>query len=220
VNAILAGATGFTGSHLARELASRRDARVIALVRKTTQALERPVEQVACDFTRLDTLAPMPEADAVFCALGTTIAKAGSREAFRQVDYDAIMAVGRYGRRCGASRFLLVSSVGASPKSANFYLRVKGEAERDLATLGYRELHIFRPSLLLGERSENRLGETIGGPFVKAIGWALVGSLAKYRGIEAIAVARAMVQTATQPPASGVRIYHYREIAALVGGHI
>ena len=218
MNAILAGASGFTGGHLARELASRRDAQVTALVRKTTQALERPVKQVVCDFARLDALAPVLEADAVFCALGSTIVKAGSREAFRQVDYDAVMAVGRYGRRCGASQFLLVSSVGASPKSRNFYLRVKGEAERDLATLGYRALHIFRPSMLLGVRAEKRIGETIGIPLIKAIGWALGGSLAKYRGIEAIAVARAMVRAATQASNDGVRTYHYREISALVVG--
>jgi uncharacterized protein YbjT (DUF2867 family) len=188
------------------------------LVRKQIPTLPAPVKQHLCDFSRLDSLATHP-ADSVFCALGTTIAKAGSREAFRAVDYDAVLALGRYGRRCGAQRFFLVSSVGASPSSPNFYLRVKGEVERDLAGLGYQALHIFRPSFLMGDRGERRLGESIGIAMIKAAGPALMGPLAQYRGIEAATVARAMVAAAALATAadSGIHVYHYREIVKLAG---
>lgn len=212
MNAILAGASGLTGGHLARALSA---AHVVALVRKQIPQLPAAVKQQPCDFSRLDGLATQP-ADSVFCALGTTIAKAGSREAFRLVDYDAVLALGRYGRRCGARQFLLVSSVGASPGSSYFYLRVKGEVERDLAGLGYEALQIFRPSFLLGERGERRLGESIGVVAVKLIGPALMGPLAQYRGIDAATVARAMAAVSNDAAArTGVHVYRYRDIVAL-----
>ena len=215
VHAILAGASGLTGSHLARELAERPDARVTALVRRPVAALPSAVAQTICDFARLDALAPVA-ADAVFCCLGTTIGKAGSREAFRAVDHDAVLALGHYGRRCGARQFLLVSSVAAEAGSRNFYLRVKAETERDLAGLGFEALHIFRPSFLLGERAERRWAEWAGVAVARALGWALAGPLSLYRGIEAQTVARAMVAAASGLDGlRGVRIYHYREMTDL-----
>lgn len=213
---ILAGATGLVGGHLATELAATGQ-KTIALVRKPAPALPPAVKQTVCDFARLDVLEAVP-ADAVFCALGTTIAKAGSREAFRQVDYDAILALGRYGRRNGARQFLLVSSVGASVASFNFYLRVKAEAERDLAALGYLAFHIFRPGVLVGARAESRLGERLGIAFAQTLGPLLVGPLAQYRAIEAATVARAMAKV-SQIPATGVSLYHYREMVGLAGRH-
>ena len=215
VNAILAGASGLTGGHLAAVLAARQGWRLTALIRKPVSALPAAVIQTVCDFTRLDSLACVP-ADAVFCALGSTIAAAGSREAFRAVDYDAVLSLGRYGRRCGAQQFLLISSVAADPGSWNFYLRVKAEAERDLATLGYQSLHIFRPSFLLGERPAARWAESVGIAIARSAGWALAGPLAQYRGLEAGTVASAMVSAAdTATP--GTHIYHYREMIALAG---
>lgn len=215
VVSIIAGATGLVGGHLASELVGVVGQQVVALVRRTAPALPPQVTQVVCDFARLDSLTPAP-AEAVFCALGTTIAKAGSREAFRQVDYEAILALGRYGRRCGARQFSLVSSVGASLGSFNFYLRVKAEVERDLAALGYQALHIFRPGVLVGNRAESRPGERLGVAISKALGPLLIGLLVKYRAIDASWVASAMAR-ASQEPTTGISIYHYREIAAMAG---
>ena len=216
MNAILAGASGLTGGHLAAELAAIPGARLTALVRRPVASLPPAVTQTVCDFARLDSLAPVA-ADTVFCALGSTIAAAGSREAFRAVDYDAVLALGRYGRQCGARQFLLVSSVGAHAGSWNFYLRVKAETERGLAALGYETLHIFRPSFLLGARPGKRFAEEVGIAAAKSVGWALAGPLAQYRGIEAATVARAMVRAA-EAPKPGTHIYHYREMIALAGG--
>ena len=221
MQAILAGASGLVGSRLARELGNRPGTNTVALVRKRVETLPPGMQQPVADFAHLHALAPV-QADSVFCALGTTIAKAGSREAFRRVDYDTILELGRYGRRCQARQFLLVSSVDAFAGSRNFYLRVKGETERDLSALGYETVHIFRPSFLLGERGEKRVGEALGIAAIRAIGWVLAGPLSKYRGIQASVVARAMVAasgagTGRTGPA-GVRVYQYREMVALAAG--
>ena len=133
------------------------------------------------------------------------------------MDHDAVLALGHYGRRCGARQFLLVSSVGAGAGSWNFYLRVKAETERDLATLGYQALHIFRPSFLLGQRRAARLAESVGIAVARSLGWALAGPLAQYRGIEATTVASAMVRAA-EAARPGTHIYRYREMIALAGG--
>lgn len=214
--ALIAGATGLVGGAVARELAGRLGYRATALLRRPAPALPAAIEQVICDLAQLDQIAPVPGVSTVFCALGTTIRKAGSKAAFRAVDHDAILAVGAYGRRCGARRFSLVSSVRASPMSPNFYLRVKGETERDLAGLGYEALDLFRPSFLMGERAEARPGEAIGVAIARMIGPLLGGSLAKYRGIDAATVAQAMVEAA----AAGGRgaVYHYSEMIALAAG--
>lgn len=212
--ALIAGASGLVGGAVAHELAGRLGYRATALLRRPLPVLPASIEQVICDFARLDLLAPVPEVSVVFCALGTTIGKAGSKAAFRAVDHDAILSLAAYGRRCGARRFSLVSSVGASAMSPSFYLRVKGETESALASLGYEALDLFRPSFLMGERAEPRPGEAIGISIARWLGPLLSGSLEKYRGIDASTVAKAMVEAAAAG-ASGTAIYHYREMIAL-----
>src|SRR5262249_44204202 len=140
-----------------------------------------------------------------------TIKTAGSQEAFRRVDYGYPEALAAWATRRGAVQFAVVSSVGADPSSGNFYLRVKGEMERDLTALGFPSLHIFRPSLLVGERAESRPGERIATAMSKVIGWALIGGLRKYRPIAAAGVAAAMVAACRQGT-PGEHVYHYDEI--------
>jgi uncharacterized protein YbjT (DUF2867 family) len=141
----------------------------------------------------------------VFCALGTTIRTAGSRAAFRRVDHDYVVSLARLARAHGARHFLLVSSVGADPRSRVFYSRVKGEVESAVQTLGYPSLTIVRPSLLLGPRSEFRLGEAL----VKPLGPLFPR---RYRPVHARAVAATMIRAALEDR-SGVRIVESREIA-------
>ena len=143
-----------------------------------------------------DRAAAIPAADDVFCCLGTTIAKAGSRDAFRKVDFEYIVGLARNARKAGAKRFLVVSSLGANAHSAVFYSRVKGETEQALQAIGFRELHLFQPSLLLGNRHESRMGERIGIAATTFITPLMLGPMRKYRPIEAQAVARAMWKTA------------------------
>ncbi|MNI24080.1 hypothetical protein D3C73_776890 [compost metagenome] len=149
----------------------------------------------------------------VYCALGTTIKKAGSQEAFRKVDYEYPAALGRAAQRDGAARLLIVSSIGANPQSKYFYLRVKADTERALQELKLPELAIFRPSQLLGKRKESRPAEKLAAALYKPLGKLFIGKLAKYRAIEGRIVAIAMIRAAQQGT-RGVRIFESDEIAA------
>src|SRR5262249_552133 len=119
----------------------------------------------------------LPPLDDVFCALGTTIRKAGSQPAFRRVDYDYPLALADHALKFGAKQFVLVSSVGADAKSRNFYLRTKAQLEDALRRLPFKALHIFRPSFLMGKREESRFGESAAIPVAKALQFLLVGRL-------------------------------------------
>ena len=137
-----------------------------------------------------------PGTDAAFCCLGTTIKVAGSQEAFRRVDYDFVMAFARACREAGVEQLHVVSSAGANAASRFFYPRVKGELERDLQTLGFRSLTLYRPSLMTGQRTEHRMGEKA----TFLVGRALTPLLSRdLRPIAASTVARAMVRTALAP---------------------
>lgn len=164
----------------------------------------------------LETLASLvlPPVDDVFCALGTTIRKAGSQEAFRQVDYELALAVADRGLRFGAKQFILVSSVGAEASSRNFYLRTKGELEAALIRLPFAAVHIFRPSFLVGKREESRFGESLAIPAAKIFQFLLMGSLRKYRPISAATVGRAIV-AAAKADRKGPFIWQYDEIKRL-----
>ncbi len=168
------------------------------------------VESRVVDFQNLSP-ANVAGADDVFCALGTTIKKAGSQAAFRKVDYDAIVNLARASVEAGAKRFVLVSSIGADPKSGNFYLRVKGETEQAVALLPFEAVHIMRPSLLLGERRESRTGERLAQKIMPMLNHVLLGPLRQYRAIPAETVARAMVHVAGLP-VTGVHIYDHDQI--------
>lgn len=195
---LLAGATGLVGGLAVRHLlAPGAFARVVALVRRPPP---RPagVETRVVDFAHLHR-EPIVEAAAAVCALGTTIAKAGSPAAFRAVDVDAVLAFGRWAREGGVSTFVLVSSVGADDRSSSFYLRCKGEAEERVAEMGFARFVALRPSLLLGERSEARRGEAIArrlGPLATPL---LLGPLRRYRAIDADRVAAASARAALDP---------------------
>ncbi|TVY06883.1 NAD-dependent epimerase/dehydratase family protein [Paenibacillus cremeus] len=221
--AVVAGATGLIGSELVRMLESDPAyARVIVLVRrKVDWGVQSRVETVVVDFDRLEeALEAVPVGGAhVFCALGTTIRKAGSQEAFRQVDYAYPLALGRAAAKAGAEQFLIVSAMGANAESGIFYNRVKGEVEEGLRQLGLRGLHLFRPSLLLGERQEFRLGERIGAVVSRGLAFLLVGGWRKYRPIAAAKVAKAMLQTAAAGR-EGDFVYESDVIEQTAGGSV
>jgi uncharacterized protein YbjT (DUF2867 family) len=192
--AIVAGASGLVGGHLVRRLlADETWSAVTLLVRRELPLAHPKLTQRVVDFTDLPRLSA---ADDLFCALGTTIAKAGSREAFRAVDFDAVVGFAQAGLRAGAKQILLVSSLGADYAARTFYSRVKGETERAVATLPFDSVQIFRPSLLLGERSELRRGERLAAVLLKPLTWFAPGPLARLRPIAADTVAAAMVEVA------------------------
>jgi uncharacterized protein YbjT (DUF2867 family) len=203
--ALVAGATGLVGGHVVDRLAESADVdRVVVLVRKKTGKWPSPkVEERIVDYDALDRAA-FEEVDDVYACLGTTIKKAGSQDAFRKVDHDYTLAVANIAKAAGAKRFAVVSSVGASARSSNFYLRVKGETDDAIENVGFPTLVIARPSVLVGNRDESRPGEKVGIAVSKAFSFAMVGGLKKFRPIEARRVAHAMV--AAMNGAEGTRV--------------
>src|SRR5262249_32017979 len=152
----------------------------------------------------------------VFVALGTTIRKAGSEDAFRKVDLELPLRAAQESLKAGAEQFVVVSSVGADPNSKNFYLRTKGELEAELAKLPFHALHILRPSLLLGKRQEFRFGESIAMAIAPALDLLTLGPLRRYHAIRAETVGRAMVGAAKQERA-GTFVYEYDALVNLAG---
>lgn len=201
-NALVAGASGLVGRALLDCLRRRGDYQgVHLLVRRPLGINEARFREHIVDFDRLEDAEPeIGNVDAAFCCLGTTIRKAGSRAAFRHVDHDYVVAFGRLAAALGARVLAVVSSLGADPGSSNFYLRVKGEMERDLVAVGPRSLVILRPSLLTGDRNEFRLGEKIGGAVLSVLSPLMVGGLARIRPVGADQVATAMVQAVRDAP--------------------
>lgn len=159
---LLVGATGLVGHQvLMRALENPRIEAVTAPARRPLAVTHRKLNAPTVRFADLPQDADWWQADAAICTLGTTIAKAGSREAFRQVDHDYPLAVARLARAHGTPRFAVVSAMGANRNSFFFYSRVKGELEADLEALAFPSLTIVRPGLIGGDRVERRAGEHV-----------------------------------------------------------
>jgi len=189
-SAIVAGASGLVGSRLVVVLlADPNYDTVHALVRRPLEIAHAKLREHPVNYGHLAEIA-LPVADDVFCCLGTTIRVAGSQEAFREVDYVYPLAVARAAQWKGAKQFLFVSAMGADARSSVFYSRVKGELEAAIAALGYRAAIAFRPSLLSGERREQRLGERVALMVLQPLRSVVPR---KYRPVADEAVARAMV---------------------------
>lgn len=195
MKAAIAGSTGFIGKLLIELLKGDHSFERIDVLSRRAFDLPEKFKVLVNDDISKQTFEPL---DVAFCALGTTIKTAGSQEAFYHVDHDLVIAFAKNAKAAGAKTFVLVSSVGATPKTSNFYLRVKGETESDLEAIGFDSLIILRPSMLMGERKEFRFGELIGKGVMTVFNPLMVGSLAKYRGIQGKTVAKAMLRLAKE----------------------
>jgi uncharacterized protein YbjT (DUF2867 family) len=197
--ALIAGASGLVGGEcLHLLLNSPRYNRVISIGRSTLPIRHPKLQQLVVDFNNLEKNRHSLMADDVYCCLGTTIKKAGSKDKFYQVDYTYVVKLAKLTASHFASQFLVVSSLGADAHSRIFYNRVKGEMEEAVKALPFTSVHIFQPSLLLGERQEFRLGEKFATSLMKGVGFIFNGPLRKYKGIPAKAVAKAMLEAAKQ----------------------
>lgn len=211
--AIIIGSTGLTGGYLLSELVANPNySKIIVLVRKASGQNNPKIEELVVDFNKLSDFKDKIIGDDVYCTIGTTIKKAGSQKAFAKVDLEYPLSIAKIAKENGAKHFLLMSSLGANASSGNFYLKTKGTLENNLRDLHFDSLSIFRPSILLGPRSEFRLGEKIGIFFMRLFYFLLLGSLKKYRPIHVKQVAHAMV-TAGQDKGKGVRIWESDGIA-------
>ncbi len=192
--AIVIGASGLVGIEIVKQLLLDSDYTLVKLfLRKEIPFTHSKLQQCIVDFNKLDTSSDLIKGDVVFCCMGTTIKVAGSQDAFVKVDYSYVLNFAQLSKRNGIEKFIVVSSLGADKNSSNFYLKVKGDVETDLARLKFKNLIIVRPSMLLGDRKEFRLGELIGKKIMKGLAFLFVGKLKKYKAIEAYTVAKAMI---------------------------
>jgi uncharacterized protein YbjT (DUF2867 family) len=195
---LLFGSTGLIGGELLRLLLEDSNAMVKAFLRRPIVITNIPPHftQHVVDFNRIEEWKNLLAGDELYCCLGTTIRKAGSRAAFRAVDYELVLQIANRALANGVKKFIVISSLGADAGSSNFYLRTKGEMERDVQQLLFQKIRILRPSVLTGNRDEFRLGEKVGIGVASVLSPLMVGRLKKYKPISATSVARAMITLA------------------------
>ena len=207
---LMAGGTGMVGRLVTRRLLRRGDVELESLVRSPTLPSERSFdfEALASDWRAI----VCKPAELGISCLGTTLRSAGSPEAFRRVDHDFVVSFAQLARRAGATRFILVSSVGAGGRG--LYLATKGAAEADILSLGFDRVDIVRPSLLLGPRVDRRPAEFLAQRLAPMLNPLLVGPLARYAALDADVVAAAIAQLSTHS-LPGVYLHHVPDIQAL-----
>lgn len=193
-SALVVGASGLVGRELTRHLLKTADYNSVHVaVRKKYDIEHHKLSEHIVDFDRFDEFSPQARITDVYICLGTTRKKAGSKEKFRKVDFDYVKAVGEWAKKHGCMSLAFVSSIGADASSKMLYPQTKGQAENALAALLLPNLIVVRPSLLLGERKEFRLGEVIGKFLMHPKAFWLSGRFEKYRAIEGKQVAKAMI---------------------------
>ncbi len=214
--AIVFGATGFIGSHLLRDLLDNPYyERVIAVARKQLALSHAKLTTLIGDLASLPALKPQLVADEVFIALGTTRKHTPDEAEYYKIDHDYPVLAAEIAKANGAKSVFLVTAVGANARSSVFYVRTKGEVERDVLALNFAHTHIFRPSMILGERDEDRPRERMIIAVWNVINPLLVGPVDRYRGLAGDEIARAIAKAAKRE-AGKVQIYHWREMAALL----
>jgi uncharacterized protein YbjT (DUF2867 family) len=212
---LLAGASGYVGNlALSALLEAPEIGRVFAISRRPLGREHPRLANRIAQFDQIETQLKGVTCQMALCALGTTIRQAGSEQAFRAVDVDAVVAFARTAKAAQAQRFVVVSSAFADPGSKNFYLRTKGEMEQALTGLGFQSLDILQPSLLTGWRGEIRPLELLGSLLMPLANPFLTGKREPWRAIQARTVAEAMVG-ATRSGRRGVQRYTYSGIQAL-----
>ncbi len=195
--ALIVGSTGLVGDFLLHELmACPLFTRVIAVSRSPISIDNEKLVNIVTDFKDLDVDLKGIYADNIFCCLGTTIKKAGHKEGFRHVDFDLPVQIAHLMHRAGAKHFSVISALGADASSRIFYNQVKGQLEESVLAIGYDYTSIFRPSLLLGERHEKRLGESFSIKASALVSPLMIGPLKSIRPVPAQAVARSMLNDA------------------------
>jgi uncharacterized protein YbjT (DUF2867 family) len=216
--AILFGASGFIGSYLLGELLNNDDyEQVTIVVRKDLNIRHPKLKTVIGDFNSLPNLKESMAADDVFITIGTTRKKTPDKKQYYQIDHDYPVLAAKMARENGAKTVSVVTAVGANAASGIFYVRMKGEVERDIIALDFEHTHIFRPSMLMGDREESRSLEKVFLKIWKIINPVLIGRrLKKYRGIDGKDVAKAM-NNAVKREQQKLKIYHWEEMDRLSG---
>jgi uncharacterized protein YbjT (DUF2867 family) len=199
--ALVFGSTGLIGNLLLEEIIlSDSYSGVKIFVRQPTGISVTKVEEFTVDFSNADTFSKQIKGDDLFICLGTTIKKAGSVRKMEEIDRDLPIKIAAMASTNGVKKVAVVSSIGASAGSKNYYLRIKGEMEQEILKLNFENIAIVRPSMLLGERKEKRTGEMVGKIVMKTFKPLLIGKMKKYRGIHSRDVAKAMIAILQKEP--------------------
>jgi uncharacterized protein YbjT (DUF2867 family) len=192
--AVIAGASGLIGSSLLEQLLNHPDYnQVTLLVRKKLDLQHQKLKQLVVDFDRMENYEEEINGHALFCCLGTTRSKTPDLKIYRKIDHDYPVQLAEIARKNSMQQYHFVSSLGADANSFGYYTKLKGETENDLKKLAIPALFIYQPSLLTGERHEKRPIERFATALMKVIDPLLIGKLKKYRSIEAVTVAKVMV---------------------------
>ena len=216
--ATLIGASGLIGSHLLQLLLKDNTYSTVKIIVRRPQLLRDPkLQEIVIDFEDKKALEQAIAGSAVvFCVVPTAEKKVkGDKNAYRKVDFDIPVNAAKAAAKFGVYSFSLVSSVGANAaNNNNFYLKLKGIVEEAVSKESIPQLHIMRPSMLLGDRKEKRFGESIAAVLMPLFSIFLLGKSAKYKAIKAEDVAKAMLQ-ASKSPVKGIHIYEYEELKKL-----
>ncbi len=207
-HSIIAGATGLVGNNILHQLAVRGDTPV-AMARRPIKDLPANAQLLEINFEQFLINGELPQCDHLYLCLGTTIKTAGSRDAFRAVDFEYSLAVAKKAIQAGATGISLVSSVGADASSKNFYLKTKGQLEDAIKSLGFSSINIYRPGILMGDRSETRPLEGLGKIVFQVIDPLLLGYLSPYRSVQANLLASTMIDNADQ--FKGINYFYFKD---------
>lgn len=211
-SSLIIGATGLVGSYLLQELLNSSDIEyVTALVRRSELEPNPKLKEIEFNFENKSAMASLEPVKHIFCCLGTTIKTAGSKEAFRFVDYELPLRFAHWAESTNADSFSIVTAMGANADSSIFYNQVKGEVENEIKQLNIPTIRIFQPSLIMGPRKEFRLGEIIIKGIMTFLNPLMVGPAKKYRGIHAQTIARGMVSHSTYS-SSGISVIESNKI--------
>ncbi|MCX6333946.1 MAG: NAD(P)H-binding protein [Bacteroidia bacterium] len=216
--AILFGATGLVGNLLLEELTKSKTYSTIRIFVRQTTGISLPgVEEIITDFSGEESLSGKIKGDDLYVCLGTTIKKAGSIANMEKIDRDLPVMVAAMAKNNGVRGIAVVSSIGATAASKNYYLRIKGEMEEKIQKLGFEKSVIVRPSMLLGDRKERRTGEFLGKVMIRTFQPVLTGKLMKFRAIHGRDVAKAMISLLQGEP--GNRIVESDELLRIAKGN-
>ena len=212
--AVLLGASGATGQKLLPLLLDDPGySKIITLSRRETGISHGKLENRVVDFDDLAAGFKGLKVDDCYCTFGTTIKIAGSKAAMTRIDHGFVLDFAKAGLAAGARRFAYLSAANADARSSVFYARLKGQTEDALKALGFADLAIFRPSMIIAERTDRRWAESMIFPLLPLVDKMMVGSFAKYRSIPVESLAKAIAAFGGQR-GSGSRTLYWQDILA------
>lgn len=213
--AIIIGSSGLIGRELLDQILLCPDFEEVTLLNRSASGLHHPkLKEILVDFNQIEDFAEYIQGTVIFSCLGSTRNKSPDLATYRKIDHDYAINIAQIASKNGAEQFHLISSIGANASSDNFYLKMKGETERDLKKIPFKSIHIYQPSLLDGQRQEFRLLEKLSIHLMRLINPLLIGSLKTYQSIRVTVIASAMIKQAQQNK-SGIFTYTSEQIKQL-----